>query len=266
MVAATGLATFAYVPDELLPLAPGGPRAQGCCPTRASTLTCPRMRVAVVGGGQSALESAALLPEAGADVEVLVRDARVSWGSAPAVAAAVRAAAGRPGVSAGDGLGARRGLRCSGRRTTAAGRLQLFRRALGPSGGWWLRERVEGVVPVRRRAVWSGRGGPGPRCTCVSAARAADRPIASSTMCWRPPGTGSLWSSPGGSPGGNCARLRAADRTCPRSRRTVCVHRWAASLPCTGDCRSRSRRPPEANGVRPCVPGCGPHVTPRPRR
>jgi len=27
--------------------------------------------------------------------------------------------------------------------------MQLFRRALGPSGGLWLRERVEGVVPVR---------------------------------------------------------------------------------------------------------------------
>jgi thioredoxin reductase len=36
-------------------------------------------RVAVVGGGQSALESAALLHESGADVEVLVRANRVRW-------------------------------------------------------------------------------------------------------------------------------------------------------------------------------------------
>ncbi|MFE2469230.1 hypothetical protein [Streptomyces mirabilis] len=35
------------------------------------------------------------------------------------------------------------------RRLPAAARLLLFRRALGPSGGWWLRDRVEGVVPVR---------------------------------------------------------------------------------------------------------------------
>jgi FAD-dependent urate hydroxylase len=36
-------------------------------------------RVAVVGGGQSALESAALLHEHGSEVEVLVRDPRVRW-------------------------------------------------------------------------------------------------------------------------------------------------------------------------------------------
>jgi len=36
-------------------------------------------RVAVVGGGQSALESAALLSEAGAEVEVIVRAPRVHW-------------------------------------------------------------------------------------------------------------------------------------------------------------------------------------------
>jgi len=36
-------------------------------------------RVAVVGGGQSALESAALLAEAGAEAEVLVRDRDVYW-------------------------------------------------------------------------------------------------------------------------------------------------------------------------------------------
>ncbi|MCZ1004134.1 NAD-binding protein [Streptomyces mirabilis] len=40
-------------------------------------------RVAVVGGGQSALESAALLNEAGADVEVLVRDSPARWGMRP---------------------------------------------------------------------------------------------------------------------------------------------------------------------------------------
>lgn len=36
-------------------------------------------RVAVVGAGQSALESAALMHEAGGDVEAFVRAARVHW-------------------------------------------------------------------------------------------------------------------------------------------------------------------------------------------
>ncbi len=35
------------------------------------------------------------------------------------------------------------------RHLPAAARMLLFRRALGPSGGWWLRDRVEGVVAVR---------------------------------------------------------------------------------------------------------------------
>lgn len=36
-------------------------------------------RVAVIGGGQSALESAALLHESGANVEVIARQARINW-------------------------------------------------------------------------------------------------------------------------------------------------------------------------------------------
>ncbi|MFI6360356.1 hypothetical protein ACIBJF_49340 [Streptomyces sp. NPDC050743] len=35
------------------------------------------------------------------------------------------------------------------RRLPAAAPLLVFRRALGPSGGWWLRDPVEDVVPVR---------------------------------------------------------------------------------------------------------------------
>jgi len=38
-----------------------------------------RRQVVVIGGGQSALESAALLHEAGADVEVVVRQPRIHW-------------------------------------------------------------------------------------------------------------------------------------------------------------------------------------------
>jgi len=38
-----------------------------------------RRRVAVIGGGQSALESAALLHEAGAEVEVIARQPRIHW-------------------------------------------------------------------------------------------------------------------------------------------------------------------------------------------
>ncbi|MGW7824530.1 hypothetical protein ACWGLF_42145 [Streptomyces puniciscabiei] len=42
------------------------------------------------------------------------------------------------------------------RRLPAAARLLLFRRALGPSGGWWLCDRVEDVVPVRTSSRVTG--------------------------------------------------------------------------------------------------------------
>ncbi|WP_266649016.1 hypothetical protein [Streptomyces mirabilis] len=73
----------------------------------------------------------------------------MGFGSAaePALAAAARAAC----FPLGTGWTLAAVCRAPGgvRRLPAAARLLLFHRALGPSGGWWLRDRVEGVVPVR---------------------------------------------------------------------------------------------------------------------
>jgi cation diffusion facilitator CzcD-associated flavoprotein CzcO len=60
VVVDTGLATFAYVPDELLPPAPGGPGPQAVLSHTSQHTDLSAyagQRVAVVGGGQSALES-----------------------------------------------------------------------------------------------------------------------------------------------------------------------------------------------------------------
>jgi cation diffusion facilitator CzcD-associated flavoprotein CzcO len=77
VVVATGVSHVDYVPDELAALAPGGQPAPDAAVSHTSqhrSLTGFRdRRVAVIGAGQSALESAALLHEAGADVTVLVR-------------------------------------------------------------------------------------------------------------------------------------------------------------------------------------------------
>jgi hypothetical protein len=76
VVVAGGIAPFAWRPPEFSTLAPG-------LVSHASEhddLT--RFRdssVIVIGGGQSALESAALLTEAGAEVRVLVRARQVHW-------------------------------------------------------------------------------------------------------------------------------------------------------------------------------------------
>jgi FAD-dependent urate hydroxylase len=76
VVVATGIAPFAFRPSLL----------QGL-PTELASHTADHrdlsrfkgQRVAVIGGGQSALESAALLHESGATVEVLVRADHVNW-------------------------------------------------------------------------------------------------------------------------------------------------------------------------------------------
>ena len=76
VVLATGLAHFAHRPDQF----------DGLSPDLVSHSSDHRelsrfrgQRVVVIGGGQSAIESAALLSEAGARVEVIMRSARVRW-------------------------------------------------------------------------------------------------------------------------------------------------------------------------------------------
>jgi hypothetical protein len=78
VVVATGIGSFAHRPAPFTSL-----------PAELASHTSARVnrdlgrfagrRVMVVGGGQSAVESAALLSEAGAEVEVLVRQPRLRW-------------------------------------------------------------------------------------------------------------------------------------------------------------------------------------------
>jgi cation diffusion facilitator CzcD-associated flavoprotein CzcO len=104
-------------------------------------------RVAVIGAGQSALETAALLHEAGADTRLVVRGPALNWAD--------------PNPETLSGLGRLvrpanklcEGWRCAVwfspgafRRLPAAIRVAKARTVLGPSGSWWLRDRIEGVV------------------------------------------------------------------------------------------------------------------------
>jgi hypothetical protein len=154
VVAASGLSGLAHVPAELASLSPDGPDPDGLVSHTSQHRDLARyagQRVAVVGRGQSALESAALLHEAGAITEVLVRGDHVRWGWMPEPDRPWTARVLRPTAALGDGWGMLAVSRCPGavRRLPPAARLFLFRRALRPAGGWWLRERVDGVVPVR---------------------------------------------------------------------------------------------------------------------
>jgi cation diffusion facilitator CzcD-associated flavoprotein CzcO len=152
VVVAIGVEHFAYVPKSI-----SGLPASAC--THSSLLTDPAAfrgkEVVVVGAGQSALESAALLHENGAAVQVLARRQVIAWNGTPLdphrpLLRRLR----EPESGLGSGLST----------WFYSDHPQLFRRlprntrvyrartALGPAGAWWLRERVEGQFPV-----WTGQ-------------------------------------------------------------------------------------------------------------
>ena len=108
-------------------------------------------RVVVLGAGQSALESAALLHESGADVRIVAREGRVAWNGDPLAASrSVWRRLREPEAPLGSGWGTwfystQPDLY---RRLPAGTRLTRARSALGPAGAYWLRPRVDGVIPT----------------------------------------------------------------------------------------------------------------------
>jgi FAD-dependent urate hydroxylase len=106
-------------------------------------------RVAVVGAGQSALETAALLHEAGADVCVIVRRPALNFVDPNPDRVGPIERIRRPVTKLCEGW------RCAFwntpdafRRLPQDMRITKARTVLGPSGSWWLKDRIEGVVEV----------------------------------------------------------------------------------------------------------------------
>ncbi|MCX4908591.1 NAD(P)-binding domain-containing protein [Streptomyces sp. NBC_00878] len=123
------------------------------------------MDVTVIGGGQAALETAALLAEQGTRVRVLARAQRLRWNDVPPPLQRLWWQSARTPHS---------GLGCGWRNWFYAERPDLFRRlpeatrtriaatALGPAGAWWVRDRVEPVVEMLLgREVSAARAVPG---------------------------------------------------------------------------------------------------------
>lgn len=146
VVIATGLLPYTFIPGELSGL-----------PTGLVTHSTAHhlfdqfrgRRVAVIGGGQSALQTGALLHEAGAEAQVIVRAPEVVWNSPlpaqPTLLDYIR----RPPSKLCEGWG------CVVADSPGAFRLlpepirtHKALHSFGPQGAWWLRDRVEGVVEV----------------------------------------------------------------------------------------------------------------------
>lgn len=107
--------------------------------------------VAIIGAGQSAIETACLIKEAGGVPHLVVRAKSLEWNAVPRRDRASIARLFAP--ESGLGMGLRSWL-WSERpglvpHLPAAFRRRIVRTTLGPAGAWWLRERFEGVS-VRR--------------------------------------------------------------------------------------------------------------------
>jgi thioredoxin reductase len=107
--------------------------------------------VTVVGAGQSALESSALLAEAGASVRLVVRADRLAWHDPPRAeprspGRRLREPLSRLGPGWGNWVWSERPGAV--RHLPAAQRRFIVANTLGPAGAWWLRDRVMGRVEL----------------------------------------------------------------------------------------------------------------------
>jgi thioredoxin reductase len=176
VIVATGLLPYAAVPGELSGL-PGDLMTHSSAHRYLDQFS--GRRVAVVGGGQSALQTAALLYESGADVQVIARREGILWETKnqekPGIVGYIK----RPPTGLCEGWACvvynSPGLF---RLIPRSLRIHKARTTFGPSGAWWLRDRVEGVLDVLtghrlRSAEAHGRGVrltlDGPRVSSIDA-------------------------------------------------------------------------------------------------
>jgi FAD-dependent urate hydroxylase len=146
VVIATGLMPFVNMPAELSDL-PTGLVSHTADHHRFDQFK--GRRVAIVGGGSSALETAALLHEAGGEVTLIIRCPDLPiWGTKPLPLTPL--------------VRIRENKLCEGWKCPLWNSPSLYqllprdmratkaRTVLGPLGGWWLKPRVEGVVDMLR--------------------------------------------------------------------------------------------------------------------
>lgn len=148
VVVAIGVEHFAHLPEALSKL----PSTLCTHSSAHSDLAAFRgQEVIVVGAGQSALESAALLHENGAAVQLLVRKQVVAWNGEPLPrdrSLLQRLRVPEAGLGAGRRLWFYSNYPDLFRRLPRNIRVDKARTVLGPGGAFWLRSRVEGQFPA----------------------------------------------------------------------------------------------------------------------
>lgn len=159
VVVAVGLTHFRNLPAEFAALPPGlfshSSAVRGISGASGSQLHPAEFagrRVTVIGAGQSALENAALLHEHGATVEIAARASSIVWNPPPhPLDRPLWKRLRRPVGGLCTGMGC--WLYEHGPRAfhllPEERRLHLATTTFGPAGAWWLRERIEGRLPIR---------------------------------------------------------------------------------------------------------------------
>ncbi|GAA3932128.1 hypothetical protein GCM10023085_11790 [Actinomadura viridis] len=175
VVVAVGMRPFAHVPPVLSAL-PAGLRTHSVA---HRDLRCFADReVAVIGAGQSALETAVLLADAGARPLVIARTGRPAWRPLPVPSPAWTGRVLRgPHSALGRGYGAWVWSEHPGaaRPLPAWIRHRLGRAVLAPAGAWWLRDRFDDRVRLLagREVVAAREAGGG--AVLTTAGRGGDR-------------------------------------------------------------------------------------------
>jgi cation diffusion facilitator CzcD-associated flavoprotein CzcO len=151
VVVAVGLGYFTAVPEVLAALPPELITHTAQTAQYLKTAQVAGRDVTVIGAGQSALEAAALIHEGGAQVRLVVR--RDVWWHDRFAERSLRDRMLNPNTVIGPGRKnwVLQHLPMLPHYLPTERRVRLTRTYLGPAGTWWLRNRVEGKVPMLKQ-------------------------------------------------------------------------------------------------------------------
>ncbi|MHB1871718.1 MAG: NAD(P)-binding domain-containing protein [Steroidobacteraceae bacterium] len=147
VVLATGHMAYAVMPRQLSGLsAPDVTHSS----TMSEVAYYANRDVTIVGAGQSALETAAILHEAGAQVRLIVREGRIEWWNEPSRDRSIVERLRNPEAAVARGWQslAIAELPRVFHLFSPQKRHPYVADTYGPGGSWWLRDRVDGRIPI----------------------------------------------------------------------------------------------------------------------